>query len=64
MDYYNEHGKWPTQSQGQLGLWVNKQRQKYKRREKSFMENGALKVSFLFKDIERGNVFLLLDSMS
>ena len=44
MEYYEMHGKWPSQSMGTLGLWVNKQRAKYSRKDPNFMKTRALTV--------------------
>ena len=47
MEYYESHGKWPSQSIGSLGGWVNKQRGLYARNDKNYMATKAPKVRCL-----------------
>jgi len=41
MEYYEENGKWPTQTMGGLGMWVHKQRQSYARKDERYMKKRA-----------------------
>jgi hypothetical protein len=52
MEYYREHGRWPPHSHGTLGEWVHKQRCRWAKKEKVFMEKHYQKleeVGFLWK---------------
>ena len=44
ITYYEEHGKWPSQSMGSLGEWVHKQRTLYAKQDANYMKNKAPKV--------------------
>lgn len=52
LDYYNQNGKWPPHSDGTLGEWVHKQRCKWAKKDRVFMEKHFHKleeVGFLWK---------------
>ena len=54
--YYEETGKWPPQSQGQLGMWTHKQRRSYTRQHEKFMKERAPKLDAIgFEWTPRGN---------
>ncbi|KAL9186683.1 hypothetical protein ACHAXT_005921 [Thalassiosira profunda] len=56
IEYYNEHGRWPSQARQGLGCWVHKQRQAYVRKDKKFMQNRAPKLDEVgFEWTPRGN---------
>ena len=46
MEYNERNGRWPSQSMGQLGEWVHKQRGYYGRNDKNYMEKKAPLVSY------------------
>ena len=45
MQYYQANKKWPSQQSGSLGEWVHKQRTKYAKGDKKYMETHAVQVS-------------------
>ena len=45
VQYYQKNKKWPSQQSGSLGEWVHKQRTKYAKGDKKYMETHAVKVS-------------------
>lgn len=56
MDYYEQHGKWPSQSMGSLGEWIHKQRTNYARKDKNYMKTKAPKLDAVgFEWTPRGN---------
>jgi len=62
LEYYEENGRWPSQSMGTLGQWVHKQRQKYTRREPKYMKERAPKLDEVgFEWTPRGNTKLTWD---
>eukprot|EP00804_Cyclotella_cryptica_P014421 CCRYP_004766-RA/>CCRYP_004766-RA protein AED:0.14 eAED:0.14 QI:136/1/1/1/0.75/0.6/5/584/451 len=59
MEYHQTHGRWPPHSHGTLGEWVHKQRCKWARKDKGFMEKHYPKlqeVGFLWKVKDRQTV--------
>lgn len=45
LRYYNDHGKWPSQSgTGSLGCWVHKQRKAYSKKSPKFMRERVFKL--------------------
>ena len=59
MEFYRANGRWPPHSHGTLGEWVHKQRCKWARKDKTFMEKYYDKleeVGFLWKVKERNNI--------
>eukprot|EP00956_Cyclotella_meneghiniana_P005765 scaffold7460_cov64-Cyclotella_meneghiniana.AAC.9 len=59
MEYYRANGRWPPHSHGTLGEWVHKQRCKWARKDKAFMEKYYDKleeVGFLWKVKERNSI--------
>lgn len=56
MDYYEQNGKWPSQSMGSLGEWIHKQRTNYARKDKNYMKTKAPKLDAVgFEWTPRGN---------
>ena len=51
LEYYEDNGKWPSQSMGSLGEWVHKQRQNYARNDATFMRERAPKVNAAAKNV-------------
>ena len=45
MNYYEMNGRWPTQSMGRMGDWIQKQRGLYAKRDASFMKKRFFKAS-------------------
>ena len=51
VEYYEEHGRWPTKDRGQptdvlqLGGWVDRQRNLYRKKDESFMRDKFPRVS-------------------
>ena len=45
LEFHKTNGKWPTQSAGPLGMWVQRQRVSWSRKDKSFMKDKFPKVS-------------------
>jgi len=44
MDYYEHHGRWPSQSMGTMGEWIRKQRVLYVKRDENFMKRKFPKL--------------------
>ncbi|KAL7531565.1 hypothetical protein ACHAXR_006126, partial [Thalassiosira sp. AJA248-18] len=62
VEYYELNGKWPTQTMGQLGLWVHKQRKKYSSNDSNFMKTRGLKLDEIgFEWTPRGNTKMSWD---
>lgn len=53
MEYYEEHGRWPSQSVPGLGEWVHKQRGMYARNEEGYMKHKAPRVSAIEERVLR-----------
>jgi len=62
VEYYNENGRWPSQSMGGLGMWVHKQRRMYSKKEKTFMLKKAPRLDEIgFEWTPRGNTKISWD---
>merc|ERR1712194_831457 len=44
LAYVEEHGKWPTQKEGRLGEWVNRQRCEFVKNDEHYMKYRAPKL--------------------
>ncbi|KAL7546550.1 hypothetical protein ACHAWF_009911 [Thalassiosira exigua] len=62
VEYFETNGRWPSQSMGQLGEWVHKQRTMYAKNDKAYMKAKApLLDSVGFEWTPRGNTRMSWD---